>query len=375
MPKITLPTSEILEDQQSAWDSSLQPAGCPRCAQVFLVEPGRTGLAGDGATCPACGLGRLEPQPARLRPEPPELVIPFSQSGPNLNALYQRFVTGVWLRSDDFNPDSLLRRATPIYWPTWLVDSQVSGSWQAEVGYDYQVESSQDSFISGQWRSQKVVETRIRWEPRLGQIVRHIDNVGTPALSEHNRLTRMIGEYQPQDAQAYRPAHLVGVVVRVPDLPPESAWPAAQSQLTYQAGELCQQAAKGQHIRNFRLEADYQELNWTQLLLPLYVSYYKDDTGQPQFVYINPQTGMIGGVRLASQRKGWLWAGISLGVALLALLIGLVAFAASPLLPPLGLLGFLACALALGLSVFAIVPAVWPWQWNRRQQAGKMFSN
>jgi hypothetical protein len=369
MTDVQLPTAEILESQQKVWQSDLQPAGCPNCSQAFLVEPARIGLA-----CPACGVGRLESQPARLRLEPPELVIPFGKTSPNLAGLYQRFVSGVWLRPDDFNPQSLLRRATPLYWPLWLVDSQVTGSWQAEVGYDYQVESSQDSYASGQWLSNKVVETRIRWEPRLGQLERHFDNIATPALSDNDRLSRLLGPYRPDAAQPYLSDQLSGAIVRVPDLPPESAWPLAQSQLNRKAGDLCQQAAGGQHIRNFQLQAEYQELNWTQLLQPLYVSYYTDDEGQPQFVYINPQTGAIGGLRLASQRKGWRWAGISLGLALIALIIGVVAFAFSPVLPPLSLLGFLACAAALALGIFAIVPAVWPWQWNRQQRAPKVVS-
>ena len=67
MTDVQLPTSEILESQQNVWESDLQPAGCPKCSQAFLVEPARIGLA-----CPACGVGRLESQPARLRLEPPE---------------------------------------------------------------------------------------------------------------------------------------------------------------------------------------------------------------------------------------------------------------------------------------------------------------
>ena len=112
MNDVQLPTSEILDSQQKVWQTDLQPAGCPKCSQAFLVEPDRLDLA-----CPACGLGRLESQPARLRAEPPELVIPVTKGDPNLAALYQRFVTGVWLRPDDFNPQSLLRRATLLYWP------------------------------------------------------------------------------------------------------------------------------------------------------------------------------------------------------------------------------------------------------------------
>jgi hypothetical protein len=118
------------------------------------------------------------------------------------------------------------------------------------------------------------------------------------------------------------------------------------------------------------LQANYTDLNWTQLFLPLFVTYYTTDDGQRYPVYINGQSGAISGVRLASQRKGWQWAGILAGIAAGLVLLGLLSFAAAVLLPPLSILGGLLVFLAFLVAIAAVVPAIWPWQWNRKQPPG-----
>jgi hypothetical protein len=95
-----------------------------------------------------------------------------------------------------------------------------------------------------------------------------------------------------------------GAALRIPDVPPESAWPIAREKLEGRAAQDFAKAAGGQHYRSVVLQANYTDLNWTQLFLPLFVSYYTADDGQRCPVYINGQTGTISGVRLASQRKG-----------------------------------------------------------------------
>lgn len=117
----------------------------------------------------------------------------------------------------------------------------------------------------------------------------------------------------PDQATAYQPGQVKGAAFRVPDLPSESAWPLAQAQLDEAASAECRQAAGAQHLRNFGLRADYESLHWTQMLLPLYVIWYTDDQGQPHTLYLNGQSGVIGGKRLVSQRKGGQIAGGSGG--------------------------------------------------------------
>ena len=359
-----IPAVEIVETAEAAetlWGLPLQPAGCPQCQRIYLVEAARLGGA-----CPGCAAGRLEPQPARLRPEPPELLIPFQQSPADLRPAIDKFLKPVWLRPDDFNSRSLLQRLIPIYWPMWLVDSDLSGDWQAEMGYDYQVKSSQETYAQGSWKTREQVETRIRWEPRLGQLTRHYDNAAAPALNDAEAIATRIGATSRQPAAPYTPAALSQALIRIPDLHPENAWPLAQTALHQAAGEECRQSAQAQHVRNYAIRAAYANLHWTQLLQPVYATYYHDDQGRPQILLVNGQSGAIGGPRRASQRKGCLWSGIGLGSTAFLLVIYILLVLLGKSIPALASLAVMTICLALGLGVFSVVLAAWPWNWNRR---------
>lgn len=371
MAPVSTPTITPVESVKELWGVALSPAGCLQCGQAHLVPENHI-----KQICPNCGQGLLAPQPALLRSEAPELMLPFSKERVDLHAIYANFTRGVWLHTPDFTPGRLLQRTTPVYWPMWLVDGVITGDWRAETGYDYQVKSSQESYTGSGWQTRHMVETRIRWEPRLGQLARRYENIPAPAASDHEKLTGLVGRYPLDKAVAYDAdclnTELGLAALRVPDLQPESAWPLAQSRLNQAAAEDCRQASGAQHVRSFAVHADYDELHWTQLLLPMYVSYYKDDDGKPQLVYVNGITGAVGGLRLASQRKGWQWAAILAAIAALLFLLGILSFALAVLLPQLSILGVLLVLLALAGGLLAILPAAWPWQWNRGQQAQKV---
>ncbi len=354
---------EVSQTVEALWGIQLQPAGCPVCNRAFLIESART-----GSPCPNCAAGKLESQPALLRREAPELLVPFRKGRAEVQPVIEGFVKPVWLKPKDFNTQSLLSRVVPVYWPMWLVDCDINGHWQAEAGFDYQVKSSQEFFKNSSWQSRDIVETRVRWEPCLGQIERHYENIAAPAMNDHQALINAVGEYDRTQAGSYQSEMLGHAVLLVPDLLPENAWPIAQSNLNKAAAQECQQAASAQHLRNFSIHANYSKLNWTQILYPMYLTYYLDDDGHPQVIRFNGQTGAISGPRMASQRKGWTWALISLGVGLGLFLLGLLGFALSPIFPPASVIAVLLITLAFITAVFAILPVVWPWQWNRNQK-------
>lgn len=185
-----LPAVAVAPEAQPVWDGDLVPAGCRACGQAHLVLP-----AALGQPCPNCAEAPLEAQPARVRPEPPELAVPFRTAAPDLAPILTAYLRPVWLRPDDLEVPRLVERARPVFWPMWLVDADVAGEWQLEAGYDYQVKSAQESYHSGQWVSEDRVETRVRWEARAGQMTRHYDNVVVPALSTHDALQALTGRY------------------------------------------------------------------------------------------------------------------------------------------------------------------------------------
>jgi hypothetical protein len=357
-----LPSTEKSDPAQPVWGLPLQPAGCSKCEQAFLVPAAQI-----GKPCPNCFQDNLEEQTAILTQQPPELLAPFALNHKSLLPIIQDFVKPVWLRPTDFTTENLLERSLPVYFPMWMVDSTITAGWQAEIGYDYQVKTSQESFQNGGWITHEKLERRVRYQPRAGKLHRRYHNITSPALSDHNRLMQRTGRYDLQKAFPFQPAQVHGAALRIPDVPPESAWPIAREKLEGRAAQDFAKAAGGQHYRSVVLHANYTDLNWTQLFLPLFVSYYTADDGQRCPVYINGQTGTISGVRFASQRKGCQWAGILAGVAALLVLFGLISFAAAVLLPPLTILGGMLVFLAFTALIAAVIPAVWPWQWNRKQ--------
>ena len=285
-----IPQTDIAPAEQNLWQSSLQPTGCPQCRQAFLVAPDRL-----GKICPSCAKGRLEVQPALLRPEPPELIRLPQHPPQQLMGNVEAWLKPVWLKPAELDAGKLVSNAQLVYWPSWLVDCDTQGSWQAEVGFDYQVKSSQESYQGAGWQSRDVIETRVRWEPRLGELARRYENISAGAMRDQVSLQNYLGGYPPGEAIHFEPAQIENAILRVPDLTPDSAWPAAQSAIQKTASLECQQAAGGQHIRNFTLQAECHSLAWTQLLQPYYVSFYPDEEGNRQLVYLNPLSGKVRG--------------------------------------------------------------------------------
>jgi hypothetical protein len=361
----------IVEENQALWGTARQPAGCPHCKGVFLIKESAI-----GGICPLCYQAPLESQPALLRPKEPELLIPFNINKKQLQSLVDQFVSGVWIKPPDFQSDNLMQRMTPIYWPMWLVDCDVDGHWQMETGFDYQVESTKEYFSGGEWRSSKQIEDRIRWEPRVGQMQSHFANIPTPALENHQTRVRQTGPYPLNQAEPFANRNLGHSVIEVPDLTPDNAWPLAQPQAARRAADLCAEAAGAGHGRNFALNAVYQGKNWTQLLLPMLTSYYLDEQGNPQVVIINSESKSIFGPRLASQKRGLRIAGIIAAIAGVLLAIALFSLILSSLVPTLRQVAAFVSVFGIGVGVTAIIPAVWPWQWNRQQgKPARMHGN
>lgn len=350
-------------DVRAIWGADLRALGCSQCGLVHLV-PADWDAAGV-ARCPACLATALETQPARLRSEPPEMVVPFSPnlSPAALQASLNDWLRPVWLRPPDFRVDSLMSRLVRVYLPMWLVDGRVKGVWQARMGFDYQVESTQERFAENRgWTVRHLRETRVRWEPRAGRLQRIYHNLAVPALeeAEQARVMARLGHYQVDKAVAYAPATIAGAAVRIPSWLPEEAWPLAQSALDCSAADDCQRASSAQHIDEFSLVAAYEDLNWTQMLLPLYATFYQDERGRLVSVWINGQTGRIDGARRASTRRAWRLTTSGAAVAAAIFVLGAV-------LSLLKLAGLGAAVMTVGflLALLATLPTIWAWQFNQ----------
>ena len=335
---------------------------CIHCQRSFLSMAGLK-----DRRCPLCQIGQLETHLDESQRVDPEGILPFEVSSIQLQSIYADFVKGVWIKPTDFTPEALSTRSVRLFWPNWLVDCDVNGAWKMEAGFDYQVESAKESFVDGQWQSVKRVKDRIRWEPRLGELNTHVENIAVPALREHQNRIKMTGPYAHDRAVLYQPPIADDALFEVPDLPPDEAWTEARPMVDKTIEATCQMAAGAQHSQHFELDAQYERQNWTQLYQPIIATHYRDDHDQPQILIVNGQTGQINGPRLASSKRGLKIAGwVAIGAGaffLLALLVYLI----SLLVPDARVIAGLFGVLGLITGAIAIIPTVWPYFWNQNQ--------
>ncbi|MCP4415157.1 MAG: hypothetical protein GY805_00950 [Chloroflexi bacterium] len=347
-----------------AWGQDWVLEGCANCNGVFVLPPNKV-----SRRCPFCGQVTLEQMNSGMdRPvytQPPELLLPFRAKEAQLRSKMAEFVKSVWLAPSDLSEATLLNRLQPLYLPMWLVDAQVQGIWQAEMGFDYEIVSHQEQYRDKRWQSQRVKEGRVRWEPRMGQLKRMYDNQAAPALEDQQQVEAQIGRFATETQKPFQRDDLAGAIVRLPNRPPEDAWSDVVLDLKTAVSQDCRLACEADRMRGFKWSPNFAKQHWTQLLLPIYTSYYLDDEEQVHMVLLHGQTGVLHALRRASMKRARRIAGIMLTVtavlllAMLALLL-LGATVDEAVFAWAGMLG----VATVGVGGTAVLPLAYVWYIN-----------
>ena len=358
----------MMPESTSDWATSRVFAICNGCDWRYLVPADAV-----PTRCPHCASPDIEllaPGTAQFRhTAPPELVVPFAAGAEVVSRQVVAFAEEIPYPPKDLSPEALVGRVQRLFVPMWLVDTEAESLWRAEVGFNYEVVSHRERYVDGGgWHTQEVRENRVRWEPRVGRLVRHYDNIAAPALTSYQALERVLGGYDLRAAVRYDPAVLAGALVRVPDRAPEAAWADAQVGVRQRAQDECREAVGADHVQDFRWSPSYSGSNWTLLLLPIYVTHYRDDEGVAQRILLNGQTGRLYGVKRGSaaraQRRALTIGAVALVIFVLSLMVALLAL----LLPPLLIVGVLGAVLALLIGAGALIPIGRVALFNRRQR-------
>jgi hypothetical protein len=346
---------------------------CQNCDWRFLAPEGMT--LND---CPHCHAAPLEPyQETDFSMlvdfiKPPELHLPFSYPESQLFDKIHNFSKNIPFAPDDLTLENVRQRLCKIYLPLWLVDSNVSATWQAECGYYYQAKSHQEKFSNGRWQTQEVIETRTRWEPRLGKLTRPYHNISAPALEEHRPLMAALGNFEykkavPVATEALLTDSAQPSLVCIPSRDKDDAWPDTLPRFQEQGSEESRLACAADQIREFKWKPEFSDQNWSLFLIPMWSSFYLDDENKPQSILVNGQSGQMSGSRRASMKKA---RKVSLSILIAALVafaltvvVGLISIAVPGLmvLAGIGLISSLIIALA------AIYPIATAWNVNRER--------
>lgn len=355
------------------WGQGVICLVCNNCDWRYLVGTGYV-----QQECPHCHTNQLEHyQDSDFSMmvdfiKPPELHLPFSFPQGKLNEKIQNFAKNIPFAPDDLRLDNLQERLQKIYLPLWLVDSEVSATWQSDCGYYYQVKSHQEKYSDGRWQTQEVIETRTRWEPRLGRLVRNYQNIVAPALEGPQRMMAVLGNYEYKKAEPVTPQSILQdtaqpLLVSIPSRDKDDAWPDTLPRFQEQAMEESRQACAADQIREFKWKPEFSNQNWTLFLLPIWSSYYLDDENKPQSILVNGQSGQMSGTRRASMKKA---KKISLSIIIAALItfaltvvFGLISLS----VPDLTVVAGIGLVISLMISLAAIYPIATVWNVNRER--------
>lgn len=316
---------------------------CPNCLQAPLVEAESETVAN------------------LLLPEP-EGILPFSVSSSLLQANLNNFIQRIPFKPRDLNVPNLMNRLQKVYMPLWWVDVAVKAQWQAEAGFDYEVVSHQDAYQGG-WISREVKETRVKWEPRVGLLERQYQNIPAAALLDDREFKTQSGGFNLGGIQLDLADQINGVLVRLAQRDSQDAWSEAELNLRNTAGEQCREACKAQHIRQFQWTAEYADHHWTQLLLPVYMTYYTDINRKRHWVMINGQNGKVSGDLNADLSQAIVSSMWILAAGAIVFFIGLIASA----ILSMKLIGVLLIIGGIWVALFSAYPFGRAWLFNRNQ--------
>jgi len=361
-------STSLPSDLAATWGVELEAAVCEHCDWSYLFP-----LRATPERCPHCFEIALSPLTAQVghlpHHAPPELVLPFTVSEAALAQSIKAFARGIPYPPRDLRHDSLRTRLEMLYLPKWLVDGEVTATWQAEVGFNYEVVSHQAQYEQSRstWKSQEVIETRIRWEPRLGRLDRTYHNIPAPALEESSEIESKLGNYDSDPAQPYHSETVRDTTVRLPSRSTADAWSEAAPAFQSAAAEECRQATAADHIRAYRWEPSFHSKRWTLLLLPAYSTYYLDDEKNPQPLLIHGQSGRVSGARRSSLKRAQRTMWIIIVIAVTLFLVSLLVTVASALAPILLVIGLLGLIISLFVGLVSLVPIIIAWQFNRSE--------
>lgn len=368
----TQPVAAAIKLSDLGWGEQVLYVMCNRCDRSFLVPSDL-----NSRECPYCRNGNLDLYEGQdfsnlqCHIRPPEMQIPFNYPIEKLFEGLQTFAKEVPYAPEDLTAENLRNRLRMVYIPMWLVDGQVSATWQADCGFHYQAKSHEENFNSGRWNTRDVIETRTRWEPRLGKLTRTYQNMAAPGLNDHRKLMERLGGYNYSQSVRTDWKALISnkpqpaPVVLVPERDKEDAWPDTLPRFQEEATSETRQAAAADQIRDFRWKPTFTDQSWTLFLLPAWSSFYLDDDNVRQVLLVNGQSGQANGPRRASMKTAKQKSLTLLIAALVVLALTVGAGLLSMMVPALLLLAGIGLVLVLILALAAIHPILTVGRVNR----------
>lgn len=312
-------TRELLDQDAASgtlrgWGLTRRDLQCENCGATTSVAP--TELS---TTCPFCGSNRVAARTAVPDAFRPRFLIPFKIERAQCEALARSWLQRGWLYPRDLIGAARGAQFTGIYLAFWTFHALVNAQWQAQVGYER--EERYFDVNAAKFKTRTVID----WRTETGKLAVPFDNQLTAATTHiPPRLLERLEPYELDALVTYEPGYLAGWRAQSYEITLNDAWDAARVRMREQTRQAAFAAIDSRHVRNFSMNAAFDDEAWRLVLLPTFITAYRfqDKTYQ---LMINGQTGKVAGDKPVAWTRVWLLvaAAISPGLVIAALALAL----------------------------------------------------
>ncbi len=263
------------------WGVATKTVLCKSCGAEMIYDVMQT-----AAECAYCGSNQVM-EAGVADTLTPGGVVPFAIDKDTAVGRFQKWLKGKW-----FCPKAAKEQARPdvfkgVYLPYWTFDTQTTTSYTARYGIRHT-----------RTRDGKT-ETYMDWSKTSGIYDEFFNDQLVIATDRHQRgFLRQIEPFNTDGALAYRPEYIAGFLSERYTLGLKDGWESARRDIDSAITSGIKWQVKKRHgadeVDSVRKSTSYSDIKYKYLLLPIWISSFKYNGKQYQFM-INGQTGKVGG--------------------------------------------------------------------------------
>ncbi len=280
------------------WAEAQTILRCERCGAETIFPAGST-----AETCPYCGAHQWLATDETRAMLDPHAIVPFQVEESKARRAIGEWLAQGWTTPDDITHLARTLDLRPAYYPFWTFDGTLEMHWSCEVNIG---------------NNKAPV-----WVPRSGMVHELFDDLLIPGLKDFPReMLERIAPFDLKAVLAFQPAYLAGWPALTYNIALSDASLSARQQVTRLVRRTLEPRLNiTQDKRNLRTGGiTWSDMTFKCLLLPLWSGTFRY-RGKTYSVWVNGQTGKVGGQRPRDRLKVAAWVGvILLSLALIALL-------------------------------------------------------